>query len=385
MPRSIHHMLVLTATGLVLLGSTAALAETTDQRTDARSSDVRSGGLNGGFYDDKYKDDDWYFDFYETPKQTEDRTAAERSAADRKSALRPDVIRTSDKTQFVDAAEPAETHSSASSASSASSGSSTRSTQVSGFYYFDDPWYFQERDESYTMTSKPAPIDPSRSAQKQEKIKGNVTHVKQVRNTTRGGQNTVVQIKPLNGSPTIVDLGPTQPLLNMALTPGDTISVGGRTEHAGSYSVLMATQVKSGANVVNVNRQEKEIEGALPRREAEGRLERIMEVRVRGSEQKHSVAAIKSESGRMMLVDLGPATAGNIPAGTAPGDHVIASGPVATVGNYPVLFAERVSIANAAPIKVARPDGRYPGATLHDMEASQTLEGPQPKTMPQSQ
>ena len=39
-------------------------------------------------------------------------------------------------------------------------------------------------------------------------------------------------------------------------------------------------------------------------------------------EQKHSVAAIKSETGRMMLIDLGPATAENVPANAAPGDHV---------------------------------------------------------------
>jgi hypothetical protein len=111
-----------------------------------------------------------------------------------------------------------------------------------------------------------------------------------------------------------------------------------------------------------------------------------MEVGVRGTGEKHSVAAIKSESGQMMLIDLGPATAGNIPAGTAAGDHVVASGPVATVGNYPVLFAEQVSIANATPIKVARPDGNYPGASRKDMEASQTFDSggtTEPKNIPQ--
>ena len=76
----------------------------------------------------------------------------------------------------------------------------------------------------------------------------------------------------------------------------------------------------------------------------------------------------------MILIDLGPATAGNLPAGAAAGDHVVASGPVATVGNYPVLFAERVSMAHATPIKVARPDGNYPGASRKDMEASQILD-----------
>jgi hypothetical protein len=125
---------------------------------------------------------------------------------------------------------------------------------------------------------------------------------------------------------------------------------------------------------------------AYARREAEGRLDRVMDLRIRGTEQTHSVAAIKSESGRMILIDLGPATAGNLPAGAAAGDHVVASGPVATVGNYPVLFAERVSVANATPIKVARPDGNYPGASRQDMEASQILDSgdtAQPKNMSQ--
>ena len=92
MPGSIYHMLVSTAAGLVLLGSTAALAEQKDtiigdpavqrtvgeqkdttmadphvQRTDARSSDVKNSGLTGGFYADKNKGDDWYYDFYEGP------------------------------------------------------------------------------------------------------------------------------------------------------------------------------------------------------------------------------------------------------------------------------------------------------------------------------
>ena len=74
MPSSIHQILVSTATGLVLLGSTAAFAEQRDtiisdpdvQRTDARSSDLRSNDLSGGFYDDKYTADDWYYDFYQS-------------------------------------------------------------------------------------------------------------------------------------------------------------------------------------------------------------------------------------------------------------------------------------------------------------------------------
>ena len=105
-------------------------------------------------------------------------------------------------------------------------------------------------------------------------IKGNITHVKQVRNRTWGGQDTVVEIKPPKGNLTIVDLGPTQPLLDMALAKEDSITVTGPTKHIGPYSVLMAKQVKSGANSVTVNREATGV--AHPRRVAEGRLDRVM-------------------------------------------------------------------------------------------------------------
>ena len=474
MPGSIHHMLVSTAAGLVLLGSTAALAEQKDtmigepavQRTDARSADVKHSGLTGGFYADKNKGDGWYYDFYEGPsagwkegqsaggkgdpspevaglidrecqaqleklcegvqpgggrvrkcfeanegkltpscrtqvydhfsettaivgmtamglrKEGEPTSKIEptstiepKSKLEPKSKIRPDAIRTSGKVQFVDAAHPVDAQ------------RSSRHGQESAFTrYYDEPWYYEQRDASYTMPVRAARDDSSRSTdQAQEVIKGNITHVKQVRNRTWGGQDTVVEIKPAKGNLTIVDLGPTQPLLDMALAKQDSIAVTGPTEHIGPYSVLMANTVKSGANKVTVNREGPGV--ASDRKEATGRIERFSDVKVRGTEQMHRIAAIKGDDGRLMLVDLGPATAGNVPANAAPGDRMSASGPVATVGNYPVLFADRISIDDAVPVTIARPDGDYPGASRRDMEASQTLESPntpQPKNMPQA-
>ena len=139
-------------------------------------------------------------------------------------------------------------------------------------------------------------------------LKGNITHVKQVRNATSGGQNTVVEIKPAKGNLTIVDLGPTQPLLNMALAKEDSIAVTGPTEHIGPYSVLMAKQVKSGANNVTVERVE--TAAAYDRKEATGRIERVRDVRIRGTGQIHRVAAIKGADGRLMLIDLGACNSG---------------------------------------------------------------------------
>ena len=451
MGRVTSHMLVSIATGLVLLSSTAALAEQKDPTVadpTVQRTDVRTSNLTGGFYGDKDRDkaDNWYYDFYETPsageegdqlpevvglidrecqaqleklcegvqpgggrvrkcfeanegkltpscrtqvydhfsettaivgmtamglrKEGEPTSKIEpKSKIEAKNKIRPDAIKTSDKTVFVDAAAPVHAQ------------SSQRHMQESAFRrYYNDPWYYDERDASYTMASRPAPDASPHSSQV---VKGSVTHVKQVRNATRGGQNTVVQIKPAKGNLTIVDLGPTLPLLNMALIPGDAIAVNGPTDQIGPYSVLMANHVKSGANTVTVARADTGVGQA--RKEAVGQLDRIMEVPIRGTGEKNNVAAIKTDGGRMILIDLGPTTAGIVPAGIMAGDHVVASGPVATVGNYPVLFAERVSIANAAPVKIARPDG-YPGASREAMEASQTLESPsttQPTGVPQ--
>ena len=166
-----------------------------------------------------------------------------KSKIDAKNKIRPDAIRTSGKVQFVDAAHPVDAQ------------RSTRHGQESAFNrYYDEPWYYEQRDASYTMTSRPAPDDPH--LRSSEVVKGNITHVKQVRNRTWGGQDTVVEIKPAKGNLTIVDLGPTQPLLDMALAKEDSIAVTGPTEHIGPYSVLMANTVKSGANKVTVNREE---------------------------------------------------------------------------------------------------------------------------------
>ena len=448
MPKLTHHMLVSMATGLVLLSSTAALAEQRDPTvTDptVQRTDVRTSSLTGGFYGDVDRDkaDNWYYDFYESPSagrkddplpdiaglgiDRECRAALEKlcesiepgsgrirkcyednkgtltpscrqqvqerpseaaailgmtprkegevgmsptKEGEQKNKIRPDVIKTSEKTVFVDAATPVHAP------------LSQPHVPESAFrHYYNDPWYYEEREASYTMTARPAPDASPHSTQI---VKGSVTHVKQVRNATHGGQNTVVQIKPAKGNLTIADLGPTLPLLNMALIPGDAIAVNGPTDQIGPYSVLMANHVKSGTNAVTVARTDTGVGQA--HKEAVGRVDRIMEVPIRGTGQKNSVAAIKTDSGRMILIDLGPTTAGIVPAGITAGDHVVATGPVATVGNYPVLFAERVSIANAAPVKIARPDG-YPGASREAMEASQTLENPnapQPGNVPQS-
>lgn len=387
MPSSIHHILVSTATGLVLLGSTAAFAEQRDtiisdpdvQRTDARSSDVRSNDLSGGFYDDKYTTDDWYYDFYESPSagRTGDRLSDRRdidnsvvssndpSVIRRSSTRNSDVVQTAGTARFVDAARPFD-----------SARSFDRAADPSFSKYYDEPWYYEQRDSAYVMPNRAVRDDAYRSNTRgQEIITGQVKGVKQVRNRTSGGQNTAVLLKPADGKAQIVDLGPTQPLLDLALTKGDRITVGGSRENLGPYSVLMASTIKSGSNRVRLDRDTAAYRGDM--REVNGRIENFHDVQIRGTGQKNRTAAIRTNDGNFVLVDLGPATAQNVPANASPGDMMTARGPVTTIGQYPVLLADQFEINNSLPVRVARPGENYPG-TSRPWEASHEVIKTQP-------
>jgi hypothetical protein len=207
-------------------------------------------------------------------------------------------------------------------------------------------------------------------------VTGQVNAVKQVRNRTTGGQNTVVRLKAADGKPLSADLGPTPPLLDLALTEGDRITIGGNREDVGPYSVLMANHIKSGSNRVLLDRESGAYRGDL--REVNGRIESFHDVQVRGTGQKNRTAAIRTDEGNFVLVDLGPSTAQNVPANAAPGDIMTARGPVAQVGQYPVLLADQFEINNSLPVRVARPGENYPGASRRPWEASHEVIKSQP-------
>ena len=393
MPGSIHHILVSTATGLVLLGSAAAFAEHQDrivgdkivgdpdvQRTDARSSDFRTNDLTGGFYDDTYKSDDWYYDFYESPaaSRSDDRllerrdmdTSAVRADDPRSTRRIPtrnsDLVRTGSGTRFVDAARPFD-----------SMRSSQRATAASFNNYYDEPWYYEQRDPAYVIPQRTVRDDAYRSdTRAQEIVTGQISALKQVRNRTLGGQNTIVLLKAADGKQTITDLGPTPPLLDLALAQGDRIAVGGSREDIGPYPVLMANNIKSGSNRVQLDRDNSAYRSDM--REVNGRIENFHDVQIRGTGQKNRTAAVRTDEGNFVLIDLGPAAAQNVPANAAPGDMMRARGPVAQIGQYPVLLADQFEINNSLPVRVARPGEDYPGASRRPWETSHEVIKSQP-------
>ncbi len=322
------------ALGVGLIGGTSIYAERPREMgtTALPSNDgprVRNSDLSGGFYEDSFKTDNWYYDFYDSP------------GAIRTNSRDADLAN-SDQTTAADAAHPSTTR------------NVKRNEQTTAFQqYYDEPWFYDQRDPIYGMPeARNERMASGAPAQNGHFIRGTVTAIKQVRNRTSGDQNTVALIKAADDRQIITDLGPTRRTLDMAITKGDQIQVGGEWEDIGNYSVLMAQQIKSGVNRVNLHR---EAGPALTdNRQVEGRIQQFRDIRTNRTAELHRTAAVQTADGRVAIVDLGQDTTEQTVAHASPGDRIVANGRVVQVGNYPVLLANQVAINDGAPVQITR-------------------------------
>jgi hypothetical protein len=358
--------IMMAALGLSLFGGAASYAIAAAEHPTSERSAIRNMDLTGGFYDDRYTVDDWFYDFYEAPADRTDLRTADRTdlrTADRTRVRDTDPIIRAERDRWADAAHPIQ-------ASREVRRPSTANTVYSRYY--DDPWFYEQRDPLYdmptTMARSDSPYQPA--ARDEEYVKGTVQAVKQVRNRHSGGQNTVALLKLNDGRRVVADLGPTQRTLHLALTQGDSIQVGGQREEIGPYSVLMAHDIKAGANRVRVNRDVTWREADY--RQVDGRIDRFRDIKTRPDGQLHRTAAVRTDDGHFAIVDMGPSPAENVPANAAPGDHISAKGQVVQVGNYPVLLADQLSINNGLPVRVVRSDSEYIDPTRRPFEATQS-------------
>ena len=328
--------LLAVALGVGLLGGTSLYAEPPQKlgSTTVSANDgtrVRNSDLKGGFYEDRFKADNWYYDFYDSPGATRARSRE------------GDPIYT-DQASTADAAHPWTTNRAL-----------NRNEQTAAFQqYYDEPWFYDQRDPIYGMPdvrSERTAYDAS--ARNDNFIKGTVIATKQVRNRTSGDQNTVALIKAPDGRRIITDLGPNRRTLDMAITKGDQIQVAGQWEDIGDYSVLMAQQIKSGVNRVNLYREAGPT--LADNRQVEGRIQQFRDIRTNRTAELHRTAAVQTPDGRFAIVDLGHDTTQRAVAHASPGDRIVANGRVVQVGNYPVLLANQVAINDGTPVQITRP------------------------------
>ena len=300
----------------------------------SQGSHYRNQDLTGGFYEDRYKRDNWYYDFYESPGAT--RTSS--------------YIVDGKEVDMTDAAHPRTLRR-----------SSVNDQSMVYQQYYDEPWFYNQRDPSYGMPMGRTGDPVTEPAIRQDNmVKGTVSAVKQVRNRTTGEQNTVALIKTSDNRSVISDLGSTRSTLDMALSKGDNIQVGGQWEDIGDYSVLMAQQVKSGAKRVWLNRGNNAVSSDSSR--VEGRIQQFRDIRVKRTGELHRTAAVQTMDGRYSIVDLGPAAGEPTAPSASAGDRIVADGRVIDVGNYPVLLANQVSINDGSSVHIARPTGSWESA-----------------------
>jgi hypothetical protein len=355
--KTVKTIVVTAACGLSLLGGVNAFAQSRDV-ADTERVQYRNTDLSGGFYNDRDTTTNWFYDYYDTPTtSTADRT--DPVSKERLTHRRGDDSFLLERDRLSDAARPVKSI-------------QRRSLQDNVYRnYYDESWFYEPRDPAYGMPASSAWNDSfSTRSRDEEFIRGTIQAVKQVRNRTNGGQNTVALVRMADGRRVIADLGPSQRTLDFGLTQDDNIKIWGQRETIGPYSVLMAHDIQSGANRARLDRVTNEPNSDY--RIIDGRIEQFRDIRVRSNGgELHRTAAVRTSDGRLAIVDIGPSPAENVPGNAAPGDRMTASGPVVQVGNYPVLLADRLAINNSIPVKVVRSDAEYVEPSRRPFEASQ--------------
>lgn len=359
--QGINKAVIAAALGVSLFGGTTLFAEHRDDlqtrdMTDTERTHLRSPDVSGGFYDDGDTIDNWYYDFYDSRADR-----PEARLTDRPRFRNPNDTFLAERDRMSDAAHPVDSRL-----------ESDRRLAADSAYrrYYDDPWFYDQRDQAFGMPMTSSWNDAFRTPGRDEEfVRGTVSATKFVRNTRTGGQNAVALVRMNDGRQVIADLGPSQKTLDFALTQGDNIQVWGQKESIGPYSVLMARDIKSGVNRVKLERESGANETDY--RLISGRIEQFRDIKLRQNGELHRTAALRTDDGRLAIVDIGPTPAENVPANAAPRDRMTASGPVVQVGNYPVLLADRLSINNGIPVQVVRSDAEYVDPSRRPFEASQ--------------
>ncbi len=329
MPKGKRHIRLFAALlGVGIMSATGAYADQPREQRAGGSQAQRDGRLHntdiiGGFYDDRSNLDDWYYDFYDSPEYARaDANAIIQTPNDSTAGL-------------ADAAHPSFRH-----PRPYRPDQNVAATPSAG-----DPGFYAQRDPLYGIP------ETGSHPRGKDVVTGTITATKQIRNRTTGDQNTVVLVTTQDRRQVRADLGSSRRTLDLALTKGDPIVVAGSWEDVGPYSVLMARQIRTEDKRVTLNRP---VETMAGERTVEGRIQQFRDIRMNRSGEVHRAAAVQTQDGGMALVDLGPDNQDRTPLRAAAGDRMEAQGPVVQVGNYPVLWANRVAINDGLAVDVTR-------------------------------
>ncbi len=159
--------------------------------------------------------------------------------------------------------------------------------------YDDYTYYSFDLDKAADNQAKSAAQDGQKQMKSgREQVSGTVEKTKMV--NVRDRVHLIATVKAKDGKSTIVDLGPKQS--STQLFKGDQLSATGHRVKVGDKEMLVATNATSKDADVTINRNGRKYQGTV---------ESTREASLRG--QKHLLAKVKTQEGKSMMVDLGPA------------------------------------------------------------------------------
>lgn len=257
-----------------------------------------------------------------------------------------------------------------------------------------------ERADRSGAASANADTQASDQDQDQVQLTGKVINQREVAVSGGQGPNKIVLMETQDGQRLAVDLGPASKLQGTDFKTGSPISLSGTVVEISGQPVFMATRLDLNGKNLNIDRPlpqqlpEQVSQGSQTGQagqtgpSGQGQQERTyqmsgtilneQEVDVRGG-AKSRVVMIKTDQGKRVLTDLGPAS-GLQSLNLKKGDRIEVSGHGARTGERAaILFADTIRAGNRT-VNVQRPMGEERrGNQDHQGAGSRGSEGRQPE------
>lgn len=186
----------------------------------------------------------------------------------------------------------------------------------------------------------------------------NILRLKKVPIRNSDLNHSVALVRTDDGHQGVIDLGPADDLQELQLKSGQQIDVRGKSVRVGDRHVLMASRITSQGDALQIDRsqqprertrrvvmrsdlRDKSQQRQSRRAAVRGKVEQTKRVEVRDLGVDHLVVLVRTDNGKVRIVDLGPVDNLNR-VRFARGDTIVADGNVVAVGDRQVLMARRV-------------------------------------------
>ena len=180
--------------------------------------------------------------------------------------------------------------------------------------------------------------------------------------------NKVVLFETDDGRRIAADLGPSEELKDAGIAAGTEAELDGVVTSIRGKPVFMAREATINGRQHTINRQPITLKS---RHEIDGEIVKMKDVRVKGQDQPHKVAILKTANGKQLYADLGPAD--NLDdLALLEGKKVMVKGYAYDANGRPVLLASQIESDGK---KVSVKQVMKPGAVTGKIEGKPSTPG----------